>query len=153
MKFHPGSPVWQTDLCIWRLLRYQNTTQWFIVGWQIITAAVILSSSHSNRRVSSRNTVFMLQSNSPGVLACMWLASTAPCQLHIDRLNFFGSPLCWHPCCAARLASFKWMRGLHCFQAGHCLTYRRYTGGTDLSLFYINSCYILVLNVKHTFGT
>lgn len=61
MKYNSESPVWGTDLWIWRLiriLRHDFTTHgdnYFICGC-------------NNCKVNSRKTLFVLQSNSPGLV-------------------------------------------------------------------------------------
>ena len=43
MRHDPGSPVWVTDLWIWRLIRHQNTKQGFIITTDRILQLCIFS--------------------------------------------------------------------------------------------------------------
>lgn len=72
------------------------------------------------REVNGINTAFMIQSDLPGMFACMYVIGQ--CSILQDDVSFFlsdnptlfgRSPLALAPCCAVELAPFKWKRGLN----------------------------------------
>lgn len=82
------SPAWVKDARVWRLVRHQNTAQWFTILWdrivhvckvipETLVLPFVVMVVRETVKMWSRYKVVCQEH----VLACVWLANSADCQM------------------------------------------------------------------------